>query len=253
MAIKITYTEDQKYGIPQLKKYPMPDKRHVISAIKFFNYVEPKYEKQLAKAILARIKEYGMSFDDFGVGEDNRFSKYLPKQALAHHGILGQKWGVRRYQNEDGSLTSQGKKRYSTKEIIEARKKLGEEKNKLSQLEKRKSDIESETEYRDDIYDLRLNAEDMWDSKNNRMLTDKEWQANWNKYDKAYKKALSENKEYSKILNDIDLQKKTVKELETMSKTKTGKDYTGAVLGALGSITVASAGMLVVDYLMNHR
>ena len=32
---------------------------------------------------------------------------------LAHHGILGQKWGVRRYQNADGSLTSAGKARYN--------------------------------------------------------------------------------------------------------------------------------------------
>ena len=31
---------------------------------------------------------------------------------LAHHGIKGQKWGIRRYQNEDGSLTEAGKKRY---------------------------------------------------------------------------------------------------------------------------------------------
>lgn len=31
---------------------------------------------------------------------------------LAHHGIKGQKWGVRRFQNDDGSLTSAGKKRY---------------------------------------------------------------------------------------------------------------------------------------------
>lgn len=32
---------------------------------------------------------------------------------LAHYGVKGQKWGVRRYQNEDGTLTEEGKKRYS--------------------------------------------------------------------------------------------------------------------------------------------
>lgn len=30
---------------------------------------------------------------------------------LYHHGILGQRWGVRRFQNKDGSLTSAGKNR----------------------------------------------------------------------------------------------------------------------------------------------
>ena len=34
------------------------------------------------------------------------------KDYLEHHGILGQKWGVRRYQYADGSLTAAGKKRY---------------------------------------------------------------------------------------------------------------------------------------------
>ena len=34
---------------------------------------------------------------------------------LYHHGIKGQKWGVRRYQNSDGTLTEAGKKRYNGK------------------------------------------------------------------------------------------------------------------------------------------
>lgn len=32
------------------------------------------------------------------------------EEYIAHHGILGQKWGIRRYQNPDGSLTTEGKK-----------------------------------------------------------------------------------------------------------------------------------------------
>lgn len=37
--------------------------------------------------------------------------RYLPNTELYHHGVKGQKWGVRRYQNPDGSLTPKGKKR----------------------------------------------------------------------------------------------------------------------------------------------
>lgn len=34
---------------------------------------------------------------------------------LAHHGILGMKWGIRRYQTQDGTLTATGKVRYGRK------------------------------------------------------------------------------------------------------------------------------------------
>lgn len=34
---------------------------------------------------------------------------------ISHHGILGMKWGIRRYQNPDGTLTPEGRKRYAGK------------------------------------------------------------------------------------------------------------------------------------------
>lgn len=42
---------------------------------------------------------------------------------LVHHGILGMKWGVRRYQNKDGSLTSVGRRRYGYVEKQEEKSK----------------------------------------------------------------------------------------------------------------------------------
>lgn len=43
------------------------------------------------------------------------YNKPLPQEFLEHHGIKGQRWGIRRYQNKDGTLTSQGERRYSDK------------------------------------------------------------------------------------------------------------------------------------------
>lgn len=37
----------------------------------------------------------------------------MENSELTHHGIKGQRWGVRRYRNTDGSLTEAGKKRYN--------------------------------------------------------------------------------------------------------------------------------------------
>ncbi len=36
------------------------------------------------------------------------------KKEIYHHGIKGQRWGVRRYQNPDGTLTEEGKRRYDS-------------------------------------------------------------------------------------------------------------------------------------------
>lgn len=56
---------------------------------------------------------------------------------LAHHGIQGQKWGIRRYQNEDGSLTPEGRERYGLNKPVKGWKA----ENSLYRMDKRSKDI----------------------------------------------------------------------------------------------------------------
>lgn len=88
---------------------------------------------------------------------------------IYHHGIKGQKWGVRRYQEENGTLTSSGRRRYadaidksekkedkkpsssnSKKKSIQSKKKVSSAnsrklKSNLKKVKKRKvSDVASE-------------------------------------------------------------------------------------------------------------
>lgn len=50
--------------------------------------------------------------------------EYYRRDELYHHGIKGQRWGIRRFQNEDGSLTPAGVKRYGDhgSEFLSAKK-----------------------------------------------------------------------------------------------------------------------------------
>jgi len=69
--------DKRHYAFPEKRKFPLNDRSHVLSAIRFFNYVSPKDEKQLANAILKRMRELGIT--DVNVGKANRFSKYYTK------------------------------------------------------------------------------------------------------------------------------------------------------------------------------
>lgn len=76
---------------------------------------------------------------------------------LYHHGVKGQRWGIRRYQNKDGSLTAYGKKRYA-KELA----KLEAEKKRVRQQEQTAKKIKKLDDMRKDLDERKkaLNPDD---------------------------------------------------------------------------------------------
>lgn len=67
---------------------------------------------------------------------------------IYHHGIKGMKWGIRRFQNKDGSLTSAGKKRYgmTKKQVKRAIRKSGNE-NRTRVSEKAANELDSSARF----------------------------------------------------------------------------------------------------------
>lgn len=66
MDDRLTYEEkkelpDDMFGLPQRREYPMPDAAHVRAAEAYFRYCPDELKPQLARAILARARQYGVT------------------------------------------------------------------------------------------------------------------------------------------------------------------------------------------------
>ena len=66
---------DDVFGIPSLRKYPMPDRPHVLQAVKMFSHCPKGYEKELADNIKKKMQEYNIPKES--VSPNNPLYKYL--------------------------------------------------------------------------------------------------------------------------------------------------------------------------------
>ena len=84
----------------------------------------------------------------------------MDNNSLTHWGVKGMKWGVRRYQNKDGTLTAAGKKRYD-KEM----ERLKKEEKILKNKQRTQSKIDKLDAKRKEIDKLRGKVSSKGDSK----------------------------------------------------------------------------------------
>ena len=137
---------------------------------------------------------------------------------LRHHGIKGQKWGVRRYQKSDGSLTPIGKLRYgSSKDYQE----LSDQVNKADSLIKTAKKYQQEKDHRE--YEAKIKT-DL--SK----MTDKELQ---------------------QIVNRMNMEERYTQVMRSREKDA-GESAAMKWLNVAGTITTVSASALAIAIQMKQ-
>lgn len=76
--------DNSEFGIPEERKFPLTDKKHVLMAIRYFYSCEPKYRKELSNNINNKAKQLKMKIN---VSKSNPFYNYADKDILSDKNI----------------------------------------------------------------------------------------------------------------------------------------------------------------------
>ena len=152
-------------------------------------------------------------------------ASFISDDELYHYGIKGQKWGIRRYQNKDGSLTAAGKKRRSSSDEVrnmstdELRQKVRRLNNEQRYIDLTKSSSSSVSKTADGIERVSRIGGDA---------------------NKIYKSMNGENNPYSKVANQgIDAMSRTARLTKKIDSNVRSKNDTAKALKKLETMSDA--------------
>jgi len=168
---------------------------------------------------------------------------------LIHHGILGQKWGVRRFQNKDGSLTAAGRRR----EARNITKRLNEM-DKSTVMDKRSYHEHSAKATR---YANKINKLASKKQTNRRINKIEDLRSKKSVEDEAanmYRnKVLSVENKIHNLVDQYDKQGYTIKsELVSRNATK-GAEYAVMALQAVGQMALSTMGYSSLGFYGTNR
>ena len=149
------------------------------------------------------------------------------KNELYHWGIKGQKWGIRRYQNEDGSLTPEGRKRYGVYNDLFGRARVANKKVAAANRNTLKKNLSA-------LRDI---------SKNGVIKTVKT--INKNNRENRDNKNLDAKKYYTKIKNDIGTRKLASSALSNLGLAAATSIITSAAVINIPNTTIKKGASIV--------
>lgn len=142
------------------------DKCFEYESVFVFRMIPPRYQEQDGELfdcmrsvnkktkMVRDFQPFHLSTEEYNNGREIVDFK-SDNDELIHYGILGQKWGVRRYQNKDGTLTNAGKKRYDSE-----MDKLKKEERILKNKQRTKAKFDNLESKRKEIDELRKKIDD---------------------------------------------------------------------------------------------